>query len=171
MRIGAEAVTDMIEICLARRHHARRIAVMSRDLIETGLGWSWTPARVLRSIRDRGTNVIVASEHGRVSGFALMSYLEEEAHLLLFAVDPACRRRGIGSAMLRWLEKTALVAGVGTIHLEVRARNREARDFYRRMGYHEHETVRGYYRGLEAAIRMRRQLWPVTNTSANQGTE
>ena len=45
VRIGAEAVTDMIEICLARRHHARRIAVMSRDLIETGLSPNYVRVR------------------------------------------------------------------------------------------------------------------------------
>lgn len=155
----------MIVIRLARRHEARRIAEMSRDLIESGLGWSWTPARVLRSIRDRNTNVLVAVEHGRVHAFALMKYLEEEAHLLLFAVEPDRRRAGIGAAMIRWLEQTALVAGIGTIDLEVRASNRGAREFYRRMGYRERELVRGYYRGLEAAVRMRRALWQALDTN------
>lgn len=155
----------MIAIRLARPAEARRIAAMSRDLIETGLGWSWTPARVLRSVRDRHTNVIVAVEHRRVLGFAMMQYLEEEAHLLLFAVDPARRRAGVGTAMIRWLEATALVAGIGSIDLEVRASNRGARAFYGRLGYRERELVRGYYRGLEAAVRMRRALWPALDTN------
>ena len=140
---------------------------MSRDLIESGLGWSWTERRVLRSIRDRNTNVIVALENGRTVGFALMQYLEEEAHLLLFAVLPKYRRTGVGTAMLVWLEKTALVAGIGTIHLEVRARNEGARRFYQRMGFDELETVRGYYRGVEAAMRMRMSLRPISNTNVS----
>lgn len=146
-------------IRLARTADARLIAAMSRDLIETGLGWSWTPQRVVRSIRDRESNVIVAERDGRVIGFGLMKYLEEEAHLLLFAVMPSARRNGVGSALLRWLVDTALVAGIGTIDLEVRARNAAGRAFYRRAGFAEQEVIDGYYRGVEAAIRMRRRLW------------
>ena len=157
----------MITIQMARQKDARTIAFMSRDLIESGLGWSWTERRVLRSIRDCNTNVIVALENGRIVGFALMQYLEEEAHLLLFAVLPKYRRTGVGTAMLVWLEKTALVAGIGTIHLEVRARNEGARRFYRHMGFDELETVRGYYRGVEAAMRMRRSLRPTSNTNVS----
>jgi [ribosomal protein S18]-alanine N-acetyltransferase len=155
----------MFFIRLARRAEARTIAVMSRDLIETGLGWSWTPRRILRNIRDRNSNVIVAVADGRVIAFALMRYLDEEAHLLLFAVLPQRRRSGVGTALIEWLEKTALVAGIGTIHLEVRARNSDARRFYRHLRYEECETVRGYYRGVEAAVRMRRRLWPALNTN------
>ena len=158
----------MITIRLARRKDARNIAIMSRDLIESGLGWSWTGRRVLRHIRDRNTNVIVALDNGRIIGFALMQYLEEEAHLLLFAVLPKYRRAGVGSALVFWLEKTALVAGIGTIQLEVRARNDGARSFYRRLGFEERETLRGYYRGVEAAVRMRRRLWPALDVNASQ---
>ena len=110
-------------------------------------------------MRDRNTNIIVALEARRIVGFALMKYLEEEAQLLLFAVIQVRRRTGIGRALMAWLEKTALIAGIGTIHLEVRARNGGARAFYRRMGFVEHEVIEGYYRGVEAAVRMRRRLW------------
>ena len=47
---------------LAAQTDALGIARMSRDLIETGLGWSWTATRVLRSIRDPETLVLVARE-------------------------------------------------------------------------------------------------------------
>ncbi|MGR8921020.1 MAG: GNAT family N-acetyltransferase [Gammaproteobacteria bacterium] len=148
----------MHAIRLARRADAGTIAAMSRELVESGLGWSWTPLRVRRSIADRETNVIVVEADGRVAGFALMKYLEEHAHLLLFAVSADVRRSGVGSAMWQWLERTAEVAGVGTVHLEVRAQNTAARDFYRAMGFVDGETVRGYYRGVEAAMRMRRRI-------------
>lgn len=146
-------------IRLARMSEARRIAVLSRDLIEAGLGWSWTPQRVMRSLRDRATNVVVAVDGQRVVAFALMKYLEEEAHLMLLAVLPTWRRAGVGRAMLAWLEETALTAGICTIHLEVRANNRGARAFYRRFGFEECETLPGYYGAIEAALRMRSDLW------------
>jgi len=146
------------EIRLARQRAAPAHAVMSRDHIEAGLGWSWTAARVRRAIGERSTNVIVAAEGGAVRAFAIMKYLEDEAHLLLFAVTPARRRRGLGRALMTWLDETVRVAGIGSVQLEVRAGNLGARAFYRSLGYAEDELLRGYYRGLEAAVRMRRSL-------------
>ena len=59
---------------LARETDALRIAQMSRDQIERGLGWSWTTQRVLRSIFDAETNVVVAFAAGKLCGFAIMKY-------------------------------------------------------------------------------------------------
>lgn len=153
-------------IRLARATDAPQMALLSRDLIEAGLGWRWTPSRVRHTLRDRATNGLVAIEGQHVVGFALMQYLEERAHLLLLAVAVPSRRSGVGRAMLQWLEKTALVAGIGTIELEVRARNLGARAFYRVAGFEEGVMVPGYYAGIEAAVRMRRDLWSRAPRSA-----
>src|SRR6266702_2529161 len=45
---------------------AARIAAMSRDLIESGLGWSWGPERVARSIANKGTFTLLACDRDRV---------------------------------------------------------------------------------------------------------
>jgi len=148
-----------VTIRLARRSDAPHIAAMSRDLIEHGLGWSWTPRRVLRSIDDADTNVAVALIAGESVAFAIMKYKDDDAHLLLLAVQPSHARRGIGAALLAWLEQTALVAGVGQVYLEARLSNAAARAFYRRLGYSEIQTVPGYYQGREASIRMAKDLW------------
>jgi ribosomal-protein-alanine N-acetyltransferase len=132
---------------------------MSRDLIEHGLGWSWTPLRVQRSIADPQTNVAVALAQGAVVGFGIMKYHDDEAHLLLLAVRPECLRRGIGRALVAWLEASARVAGVGQAYLEARATNTGALAFYRRLGYEEIQSVPGYYRGIEASRRMAKDLW------------
>src|SRR6185295_5171045 len=41
---------------------AAKIAAMSRDLIETGLGWSWGPERVARSIANKDTFTLLACD-------------------------------------------------------------------------------------------------------------
>jgi ribosomal-protein-alanine N-acetyltransferase len=148
-----------IQIRLASSHDALGIAAMSRDLIEQGLGWSWKQPRVLRSIRDRDTNVAVACDANGLTGFGIMKYKEEEAHLLLFAVLDSHRRRGIGTALMAWFERTALVAGIGVIQLEARLTNQDARAFYHRLGYTEIKIVRGYYCGVESAVRLAKDLW------------
>ncbi|MEO8836778.1 MAG: GNAT family N-acetyltransferase [Caldimonas sp.] len=141
-------------IRFAARADALGIAEMSRDFIEHGLGWSWTRERILRNLRHRDTNAIVAVRDADRAGFAIMKYGDEEAHLLLLAVKPAHRRCGVGSAMLAWLERSAEVAGVGRIALEARASNDAARAFYRRLGYAQAQVLPGYYGGRETSVRM-----------------
>ncbi|MCU0950565.1 MAG: GNAT family N-acetyltransferase [Burkholderiaceae bacterium] len=153
-----------IDIALARPADARAIALLSREVIEAGLAWAWTPGRVLRSMAQPDTNVIVAREAGlrHPVGFAIMSYGDgrdhSDAHLQLFAVVPARRRRGIGRALLDWLELTARTAGIQVIRLETRASSDDAQAFYRAHGYVEVNRLRGYYQGVEDAVRLAKDL-------------
>ena len=151
----------MIEACeirLARLPDALGIAQMSRDFIEYGLGWSWDAARIARRIRHRATNVIVAEVGAELVGFALMEYADDEAHLLLFGVEPVYRRRGIASSLLAWLESTATTAGIELIFLEARATNAAARGFYAARGYREIAILPRYYSGREDAVRIGKDL-------------
>ena len=139
---------------LAHSADAQDVAVMSRDLIESGLGWSWTRARVARNIADRDTLSVVACQGGRLIGFAIAYFGDEHAHLNLLAVKREYQRLGIGTRMIRWLEESARTAGIRAVHLEVRARNQHARRFYRRLGFVEMALLPRYYRGVEAAVWM-----------------
>ncbi len=142
----------------AARGDAAAIATLSRDRIEQGLGWSWTAPRVLRSIADAATNVIVAPSGDHLDGFGIMKYHDDEAHLLLLAVRANAGRRGIGAALVAWLEESARIAGIGQITLEARLTNHGARAFYARLGYREIQTLPGYYRGVEACVRLAKDL-------------
>ncbi|HEY8707314.1 MAG TPA: GNAT family N-acetyltransferase [Burkholderiaceae bacterium] len=143
---------------LASRADAPAIARLSRDRIEQGLGWSWTAPRVLRSILDAQTNVVVAREAARLLGFGIMKYHDDDAHLLLLAVRASSCRRGVGAALVAWLERSASVAGIGQVVLEARISNEAARAFYRHLGYREMQTVPGYYAGREAGVRLAKDL-------------
>jgi ribosomal-protein-alanine N-acetyltransferase len=143
---------------LAQPAEATAIAGLSRDLIEYGLPWRWTPMRIAASIRAAEVNVLVARIHGRIAGFAIMRYGEDDAHLDLLAVAPPYRRSGVGRQLLEWLEKCAVVAGIFSVALEVRAGNEGAQRFYERLGYHTLAHLPGYYQGVEAALRMGRDL-------------
>jgi ribosomal-protein-alanine N-acetyltransferase len=169
-----------ITIRPAEPRDAQPIAAMSRDFIESGLGWKYDAARVLRAMRDKETMAVVACEGGKgqtkgapggavagsvatsVAGFAIMEFGDERAHLVLLAVRPSHRRLGIGQRMLDWLLESARVAGMASIHLELRASNDAARRFYRAMGFYETVLVPGYYRSgegkKEGALRMLRVL-------------
>jgi ribosomal protein S18 acetylase RimI-like enzyme len=157
-----------LDIGLARLNDAAPIARMSRELIEYGLRWRWTPARVAASIRAPEVNVLVAHIGARIAGFAIMRYGDDTAHLELLAVAPQYRRAGIGQQLLRWLEECAMVGGTFTVTLEVRAGNEGAQSFYTRLGYRSLMQLPGYYQGKEAALRMGRDL---TRRPLNQGIQ
>jgi ribosomal-protein-alanine N-acetyltransferase len=142
----------------AHRSESAAIATMSRLQVEYGLNWRWTPARIRRAIDDTETMVLVASIDGVLEGFAVMKFRDEDAHLLLLAVQPKARRSGIGKAMLNWLEKSCRTAGIRHIRLEVRVTNRPARRFYERQGYRLVSQVAGYYEKREAAAVMVKSL-------------
>ena len=137
---------------LARLADAAEIAVMSRDYIERGLPWTWTQERVANAIRDSETNVVVAGESGGLLGFGIMFYASEDAHLLLFAVRRAHQRRGVGSAILRWLEDVARTAGAKRIRVECLRENSVARNFYCEHGYHELDIAPKFYRGVKDGV-------------------
>ena len=114
--------------------------------------------RVAASIGAPNVNVLVACVHGNIAGFAIMRYGDDDAHLDLLAVAPPYRRLGIGRQLLQWLEKCAVVAGIFNVALEVRAGNQGAQLFYERMGYRTLAQLPGYYQGVEAALRLGRDL-------------
>ena len=83
-----------------------------------------------------------------------MKYGDEEAQLFLLAVRATHRRRGLGTALLAWLETTARTLGVTAIWLQVRASNASAIAFYGRLGFRAMRLHTGYYQGVEDALFM-----------------
>ena len=153
--------TADVAVRLARAADAVDIAVMSRDYIEQGLPWTWTADRVEAAIREADINVVVAGERGAISAFGIMSYPDDDAHLLLFAVCRNQRRRGVGSAILRWLEEAADTAGAKRIRVECRRDNSAARNFYCEHGYQELSITTKFYRGLKDGIHLVKWLRPI----------
>ena len=145
-------------IRLATMADAADIAVMSRDLIEQGLPWSWRYQRVAQAIENPDSNVVVVGEPGALVAFGIMSYLDDDAHLLLFAVRPNHHRRGIGSVVLRWLEAVARAAGSRRIRVEARRENVAARSFYSEHGYVERAIKKAMYGSVVDGVRLEKWL-------------
>lgn len=147
-----------LELGLAKESDAQRLAALARDLIEAGLGWGYRPPRMAALIRDPETLTLLARGPAQAVGFAVMRFGDERAHLILLAVQPAHQRRGVGRRLIEWLLESAQVAGVSSVHVELRASNAPAYGFYRSLGFVETIRVPGYYRGRETALRMIRML-------------
>ena len=148
----------MPAIRLATHDDAYAIAAMSRDCIENGLAWRYTPTRILDAIRSRTTNVAVIHAHGGLHAVGIMGYGDSAAHLVLLGVQPTQRRKGLGRHLVGWLEACASTAGLDYIGVECRADTPSAVAFYRAQGYRIQGIVPRYYAGRLDAVRMRKRL-------------
>jgi len=99
-----------------------------------------------------------------------MEFHQQYAHLNLLAVRPEVQGCGIGKSLVVWLEQVAVAAGIGVVYLETPTRNRQARNFYRRLDYKEIKSVPDYYLGRQSAVRLARDLWltPRSENPANK---
>lgn len=79
------------------------------------------------------------------AGFFLARRGYEEQELLLLAVDPAFRRRGLGSQLIESLRETARKQGSQRLFLEMR-RGNPAERLYCNCGFQMIGTRPGYYR-------------------------
>jgi ribosomal-protein-alanine N-acetyltransferase len=147
-----------IQLRLAQAQDAHAMAQMSRDLIETGLGWTYDAAKITRLIGHSETQTLVACDRLGLAGFAVMQFGDERAHLVLLAVRPSSQRQGVGRRLLNWLLDSARIAGIAELSLELRTGNAGARAFYRAMGFSDAGLLPGYYRKREPALRMLRVL-------------
>ena len=139
---------------LASTRDAAAIACLSRRVIEAGLPAAWPADRVLCHIKRTDSVVVTARVHGLMAGFAIMQFGDSHAHLNLLAVETTHQRRGLGRQLMNWLHESALIAGTFDVGLELRANNTGARRFYESLNYRAGDLIRGYYQGIEDALRM-----------------
>lgn len=139
------------------------MAAMSRDLIEAGLAWRYTPRRIAAMMADPEAVALVAHDTTRVQGFAVMQFGDGHAHLVLLCVRTVQQQRGIGRRLVDWLLASARVAGITRIELELRADNAGALAFYRRLGFVQTHIVAGYY---DEAVDARRMVLDLRNAPA-----
>lgn len=109
-------------------------------------GEAWTRGQCLGVLAMPGVWLTLARSESETTGFALARAVLDEAELLLLAVTPDTRRRGVGSALLRSVIAEAHGRGIVRLHLEVRAGN-SAIALYDAAGFARVGERRAYYRG------------------------
>jgi ribosomal protein S18 acetylase RimI-like enzyme len=140
---------------------AAAAGVFARSLAE-----AWSESAI-GAAREAGHGLlVVAEETGRagsrwaLAGAALALVQAGLAQVVLVAVDPAWRRRGIARAVLRRLEAEAIGRGATEAWLEVRAGNAAALALYRASGWTACGRRPRYYRDGEDAVLLSRDLGP-----------
>lgn len=109
-------------------------------------GEGWTRSQCAGILPMAGVSLTLAEESGQIVGFSLMRAVVDEAELLLVAVGPGTRRRGVGGQMIAHFIADARRRGAHRLHLEVRDGN-DAVSLYRAAGFETAGRRRDYYRG------------------------
>jgi ribosomal-protein-alanine N-acetyltransferase len=106
----------------------------------------WTSQMFRQEIQGVfGSYPTVAVVDGRVVGYQVSWFVEDEVHLVNIAVHKDYQERGIGAMLLRELIEDAIAKGKTIITLEVRASNEVAQAFYHRFLFRSIGVRKGYY--------------------------
>lgn len=114
-------------------------------------GEAWTLPQLAGIMDMPGTWLTVARVDAAPLGFALVRSVLDECELLLLAVHPLWRGRGIGKALLLDSLKIARRRGIRSMNLEVRASN-PAIKLYENTGFEFVHRRPGYYRGNDGQL-------------------
>lgn len=142
------------------------LAVMA-EAFDPRFGEAWSAVQLGGSLSQIDTWARLVREtavdgRGAPLGFSLCRRILDEAELLLVAVVPRARRRGIGGVLLDTAQRDARLRGSRAMFLEMRDGNVAASQLYRAQGFIEIGRRRDYYRGIDGnrhdAVTMRRAL-------------
>ena len=128
-----------------------RIEALIQTAFDPRYGEAWTRNQCAGVMAMPGVALTIAEVDGAPAGFAITRAVVDEAELLLLAVDPKRRRRGIGSTLLRAVIADCESRGLDKLHLEVRASN-DAVALYRSAGFKKIGERHDYYRGANGKL-------------------
>jgi ribosomal protein S18 acetylase RimI-like enzyme len=96
---------------------------------------------IARKLEVQRELFMVADDAGEIVGTAMGGYDGHRGWIYAVAVDPERRRRGIGTALMRRVERELAAMGCPKLNLQVRGSNRQAVGFYESLGYGTEDRV------------------------------
>ena len=123
-------------------------------------GEAWTRSQLLGALVLPDTRYVLIDESGnlvpgdfdRIAGFALLRRVLDEEELLLIAVRPESRGRGLGGRLIERVVETAADLRCSKIFLEMRHDN-PAGHLYHAYGFRPVGVRRDYYSGRDGKRR------------------
>lgn len=107
----------------------------------------WSEAAFLDAMCRRNCIGVAAEPPGedRVLGYMLYELHRSSLHILNLAVDPGCRRRGVGSALAGYLDRKLSAHRRNRVSVNVRESDLPAQLFFRSAGFEAVRVERGLY--------------------------
>jgi ribosomal-protein-alanine N-acetyltransferase len=141
-------------------HLIDRIMVVMEAAFDPAYGEAWNRRQVADALTFSSTHALVVDAAGvpiadgpatgpgpapAPAGFVLTRHVLDEEELLLIAVIPGARQRGVGAALMEHLLDAARARGIVRIFLEMR-RGNPAIQLYNKFGFEPIGERRNYYR-------------------------
>jgi [ribosomal protein S18]-alanine N-acetyltransferase len=136
-------------------HQLDRIMAIMESAFDPAYGEAWTRRQVADALTLPSTHALVIGLDGELipdgpnsqqpAGFVLTRHAADEEELLLIAVDPRFRYRGIGAQLISHLFAEARERAVSQVFLEMR-RGNPAVALYSKVGFNPIGERRNYYR-------------------------
>lgn len=133
-----------------------RVMTVMQAAFDPAYGEAWNRRQVTEALTMPNTHALVIDADGSLiapdaaqapnpAGFVLTRHVLDEEELLLIAVLPGARRRGVGAALIGHFFAAAKARGINRIFLEMR-RGNPAIHLYRKFGFEPIGERRNYYR-------------------------
>jgi ribosomal-protein-alanine N-acetyltransferase len=143
---------------LVRKFDPRDATAVAEILRSSPEAAEWS-VKSIEQLDQRGELGWVVENDGGVTGFLVARAITDEAEVLNLCIDPAKRRIGNATALVRVALSELQRLGVRILFLEVRETNLPAISFYEKHGFVTDGYRPGYYQNPpEAAVLMRREL-------------
>lgn len=125
---------------------------------------AWTKQNFLDSLNEKTAHLLVIeSESGDIAGYACLYQVLDEGEIVNVAIDPNCRQKGFGAALVNGLMNLGRELGAERFFLEVRKGNVAGRALYTSLGFVECGIRKGFYENpKEDAVLM---MWEMSEVS------
>ncbi|WP_260580658.1 GNAT family N-acetyltransferase [Sphingopyxis sp. PET50] len=129
-------MTGEIRLATARVADLAAVMRVMDAAFDPAYGEAWSRAQLLTLFALPSARICLARDGETPCGFSAARVAGPESELLLLAVDPAWRGRGIGMALMADWQSWATAEGAEEYFLEMRADN-DAVHLYERSGFSE----------------------------------
>ena len=140
---------------LATRWEASRLAHIEH-LQPLSAGWEESGFKT--ELANRYAQIWVCTQGEKIIGFVALRAVAGVVEILNVAVEPQSCCRGVASALLMHVLAQLKAQGNEQVSLEVNATNLPALRLYRKVGFKEVGRRPKFYRGLEDALILGKQL-------------
>lgn len=155
----------MVRILTPERVEADSLGALIDASFPPQYGERWSADQIISALSMPGTTVALAfteDTQPHPAGFALVRQVVDEAELLLIAVAPNQRGKGLGGRLLDYTIEMCSASSTRDMFLEVRSGNTDAIYLYKSRGFEVVGKRPGYYRSdngqLHDALTMHRPL-------------
>ena len=117
------------------------VVALWREVFPDAPPWNDPRVDIRRKLGVQRELFFVAVNEDGLVGTAMAGFDGHRGWVYYVAVAPSQRRRGIGAALMKRVERGLAQVGCGKLNLQVRGTNREAVAFYEKLGYQVEDRV------------------------------